>query len=312
MKKLSVVISAFNEEKRLKECLDSLQHLDQVLEEIIVIDNTSTDRTKEIARKFTEKVFTVPNNLMLNKNKNFGFSKARTEWILNLDADERVTPELAQEIIKILALTSDTNGYWIPRKNIIFGKWIQNAIWWPDYQLRLFKREKGKFAEKHVHEYLSVEGETQNLTEPMKHLNYSSISQYIQKMDRIYTEDEVKNRISEGKKFNWTDAITLPIKDFLKTFFMQKGYRDGLHGLALSILQAFYTELIVLKMWEQSGFKEVNDRNFLKDVYNVARKLGFEIRYWFLSALIDESKGAVKKSYLRLLRKMTSRKINNT
>lgn len=311
MKKLSVVISAYNEEKKIKDLFDSLKYIDQVLEEVVFIDNASTDKTKEIAHKYTDKVITVPNNLMLNTNKNLGFSKAKTEWILNLDADERITPELGSEIIKVLAGESQINGYWIPRKNIIFGKWIQNSIWWPDYQLRLFRREKGKFSEKHVHEYLSVDGETEKLSEPMLHQNYSSITQYLQKMDKIYTEDEVKNLISTGRSFHWTESISLPIKDFLKTFFMQKGYKDGLHGLALSILQAFYAELIFLKMWEHQGFIEVNDKNFLKDVYKTSRKLGFEIRYWFLSALIDDSKGSVKKSYLRLLRKVTSRKIKN-
>lgn len=312
MKKLSVVISAYNEEAKIKDLFESLKYLDQILEEIIFINNSSLDKTKEIAEKYTDKVFIVPNNLMLNTNKNLGFTKVKTEWILNLDADERVTPELAQEIIKVLSGSDEKiNGYAVPRKNIIFGKWIQNSIWWPDFQLRLFRKEKGKFAEKHVHELLSVDGETKNLTEPMIHENYSSISQYLYKMDKIYTEDEVKNLISMGKTLHWTEAITMPLGDFLKTFFMQKGYRDGLHGLALSILQAFYTELIFLKMWEHNGFKEVNDRNFLIDVYKTSRKLGFEIRYWFLSAMIDESKGRVKKSYLKLLRKMTSRKIKS-
>lgn len=311
MKKLTVVISAFNEQAKIKDCLESLKNLGPLLEEIVFIDNTSVDLTKSIAEKYTSKIFTLPNNLMLNVNKNFGFSKVQTEWILNLDADERVTPELGQEIIKVLSNKTAVNGYWIPRRNIIFGKWIQNSIWWPDYVLRLFKKDKGIFPEKHVHEYISLVGETEKLKEPLMHLNYSSVSQYIQKMDRIYTEDEVKNLIKEGKTFHWTEALTLPVRDFLKTFFLQKGYRDGLHGLTLSILQAFYTELVFLKMWEHQGFKEIENKNFLKDVFMTCKKLGFEIRYWFLSALIDESKGSVKKSYLRLLRKITSQKINS-
>lgn len=311
MKKLTVVISAFNEEARIKECLESLKYLGDHLEEIVFIDNTSVDATKSIAQKYTSKIYTIPNNLMLNVNKNFGFSKVQTEWILNLDADERVTPELGLEIIKAVNSNTTVNGYWIPRKNIIFGKWIQNSIWWPDYVLRLFKKDKGKFPERHVHEYISLIGEAEKLTQPLMHLNYSSVSQYVQKMDRLYTEDEVKNLLRDGKSFHWTEALTLPIRDFLKTFFLQKGYRDGLHGLALSMLQAFYSELIFLKMWEHQGFKEVEDKNFLKDVYATAKKLSFEIRYWFLSALIDESKGSVKKSYLRLLRKITSQKINS-
>ena len=116
---LSVVVSVFNGEKDLDACLRSASFAD----EIIVINNSSLDKTGEIASKYTDKVFTMPNNPMLNVNKNYGFSKANGEWILSLDADEQVTPELAQDIkSEILNPKSEINGYWIPRKNIIFGK----------------------------------------------------------------------------------------------------------------------------------------------------------------------------------------------
>src|SRR5437588_357266 len=126
MKKLtlSVVISAYNEENRITRCLESVDFAD----EIIFIDNSSTDTTVSIAKKYTKHIFTKENNFMLNVNKNFGFTKATGDWILCLDADEKITPELAEEIkSKISVDESIVNGYWIPRKNIIFGKWIQNS-----------------------------------------------------------------------------------------------------------------------------------------------------------------------------------------
>src|SRR5258708_9271721 len=177
---LSIVISAYNEEKKIEDCLKSASFAD----EIILVDNSSSDRTVEIAKKYAPKIFTRPNNPMLNVNKNFGFGKTKSDWVLNLDADERISPELQTEIKKTLKNPS-AEGYWLPRKNIIFGKWIQSDFWWPDYQLRLFKKNKGKFPEKHVHEYLKVEGETQKLQHPLVHENYSSIDQFIYKMLNI-------------------------------------------------------------------------------------------------------------------------------
>src|SRR3989344_5565695 len=161
---LSGIVSVFNGENEIEDCLKSLSFAD----EIIVVNNSSTDKTEDIARKYTNKIFIRPNNPMLNVNKNFGFTKAKGEWILNLDADERVSPELQKEIKSEILnprlpkpgtggqAKPETNGYWIPRKNIIFGKWIEHTGWYPDHQLRLFKNGKGKFEERHVHEMIKV------------------------------------------------------------------------------------------------------------------------------------------------------------
>src|SRR5260221_13101582 len=179
--KLSIVISVYNNEKLLELTLESVK---DIADEIIIVDNTSSDNTVSIAKKYTKHVFIRPNNPMLNVNKNFGFTKATGDWILNLDSDERITSELAKEIKEKIENT-DIVGYWIPRKNIIFGKWIQNSIWWPDYQLRLFKTGKGKFAKNTVHEPLHVEGETAKLTHPLEHINYVSVTQYVERMNTI-------------------------------------------------------------------------------------------------------------------------------
>lgn len=303
---LSVVISAYNEENKIEGCLKSVQFAD----EILFVNSSSTDNTVSIAKKYTQNIFTRPNNLMLNINKNYGISKAKGEWILILDADERVTPELKQEIeLRIMNYEAEINGYWIPRKNILFGKWIQNAIWWPDYQLRLFIRGKGEFPEKHVHEYLEVEGETEKLHNPLVHENYSTVSQFLYKMDKIYTESEVQKILNEGRKITWADAIRFPVDDFLKTFFSQKGYKDGLHGLVLSLLQAFYAEVVFAKVWEKQGFTEMNSKNFLHEVYEQARKVGKEFMYWFLSSSIEEERNSIKKLSLRLLRRKIKAKL---
>lgn len=298
MAKLSVVISAFNEEKKIQDCLESVKWAD----EIVFVDNSSTDKTAEIAKKYTGKIFTRPNNPMLNVNKNFGFTKATGEWILSLDADERITPELTKEIKELIAHNSSlVNGYWIPRKNIIFGKWIQSDMWWPDYQLRLFRRGKGKFPGIHVHEMVTVEEETEKLQESLLHYNYETVSQFLYKMDKIYTENEVKHILKGGKSLDWFDAIRMPANDFLKTFFAQKGYKDGLHGLVLSILQAMYMEVVFAKVWERQGFKEHEiDLHSLKEE---GRKMRREMQYWFLTARMEETKDLLEKMFLRIQRK---------
>lgn len=294
--KLSVVISAFNEEKKIEDCLKSVYFA----QEIILIDNSSSDKTSEIAKKYNAKVFVRENNFMLNINKNFGFSKANGDWILNLDADERISPQLQKEILKAVK-NPEINGYWIPRKNIIFGKWIEGGLWWPDYQLRLFRRGKGKFPEKHVHEYLKVEGETEKLNSPLIHQNYTSIDQYLYKMLNIYVPSEIKNR--DGIKIQWVDSLRYPVEDFLKTFFLQKGYKDGLHGLVLSLLQAFYMEIVFVKLWEKQGFKKKNPKNFLIQIEKEFKRIGKEFRYWLLTSKISETGNPLKKIFYRTLRK---------
>lgn len=301
MPTLSVVISVYNEEKRLSKTLASVSFAD----EIIVVDNSSIDRTPLIAKEYTKRIYTRPNYAMLNINKNFGFTKASGDWILCLDADETVTPELAKEIKSAISNKQlAISGYWIPRKNIIFGKWIRHSIWWPDYQLRLFKNGKGKFPEQHVHEMLALEGTSDKLTHSMVHDNYSSISQFIRKMDTIYTENEVENRIKKGEKIVWIDAIAYPIRDFLKTFLAQEGYKDGLHGLVLSILQAFYMFIVFAKIWERQGFFDYNDEDFLAKIYKQFLHQRREFKYWYYTVKINRAKKIGDKILYKLLRKL--------
>ena len=300
MSTLSVVVSAFNEEKRIGECLSSVSWAD----ELIVVDNESTDATKKIAEKNGAHVISRPNLQMLNKNKNVGFLEAKSDWILNLDADEVVSPELAEDIKKITSEESSLDGYWIPRKNIIFGKWIRHGLWWPDKQLRLFRRGKGKFPCVHVHEYLTVEGKVGELTEPFVHYNYQTISQFLHKLDTIYTENEVSNNIKAGYKLSWRDALGFPISDFVKIYFAQEGYKDGLHGLVLAILQAFYAFIIFAKCWEQVGFTEQEVP--LKAVTTELAKKQKDIQYWSFSALLTHERNPLKRLLLRLSRKYVS------
>jgi len=299
---LSVVISAHNEEKNIKECLESVGNL---ADEIIVIDNSSTDRTGEIAKKLGAKVITQENDYKkIDLQKNFGFDHASGDWIFSLDADERITPKLSDEIKKTILLTNDISGYFVPRKNIIFGRWIRHSIWWPDYQLRLFKKGKGRFPKVSVHQPIDVKGETRHLSEPLIHNNYNSISQFVFKMNTIYTEIESEEMVKSGHKVSASDSIKMPVSDFLKTYFLQKGYKDGLHGFVLSVLQSFYMFLVFAKTWERQGFFEKKQEDMIKIFNDETEKYHKEFRYWMFTALFKEAKNPIKKITYYLGRKL--------
>ena len=298
MKTLSVVISALNEEKKIGRTLSSVRFAD----EIIVVDNGSTDETSKIARSFGAKVFKRKNNKMLNVNKNYGFLKAHSDWILCLDADEEIPLDLKNEIQLVLSAEEDVSGFWITRKNIIFGKWIQHGLWWPDKQLRLFKRTSGSYPCQHVHEYIRIEGNTSDLKSAYIHYNYESISQFIRKMDTLYSENEVENLLRASYQFSWFDAIRFPVSDFIKIYFAQEGYKDGLHGLVLSLLQGMYSLVVFTKLWEKKGFYEVDipvdqiDRELKRDAK--------EIQFWLLTAKIRETKNRMVKTYYQIKKKL--------
>lgn len=282
---LSVVFSVHNEKKLIEDALKSVKNL---ADEIIVVDNESTDNTVKICKKYTKNIFEHKNNpLILNESKNYGFSKASGNWILSLDADERVSPELANEISQAINNSPLTvSGYWFPRKNIVFGKWIQHGIWYPDKQLRLFKKNHGKFPEKHNHEYLQVDGETCDLKEHLIHENYQTITQFVNKLNNAYTDNEAKNFLESGKKIYWYDAIRMPTSDFILNFFRRQSYKDGLHGLVLSLLQAFYSLIVFAKIWEKQGFWEYDNRNFTSDVKKELSSKSQEFSWWYTKEII--------------------------
>lgn len=301
MAKLSVVISAFNEEKKIEKALESASFAD----EIILVDNESSDKTVEKAKKYTSKIFSRPNNPMLNINKNFGFTKAEGDWILCLDSDEIISEELAKEIKETIKRKTEANGYWIPRKNIIFGKWIEHTGWYPDYQLRLFKKGRGRFPEKHVHEMIEVDGSADyHLKENLVHYNYENISQFLKKLTFIYGPNEAEQALKNGYKFDWKDAIRMPSKEFLTRFFAREGYKDGLHGLVLSLLMSFYHFIVFVYIWEKNGFKEEKDIH-LESVEKELKRVNKELMFWFLSEKIKSTKSYRKVLRLKILRKFS-------
>jgi glycosyltransferase involved in cell wall biosynthesis len=301
MSKISAVISAFNEEKNIKRCLESLSFAD----EIIVVNNSSSDKTAEIAKKYTSKVFTQKNNpAEIDLQKNFGFAKATNEWILSIDADEEVSKELAEEIKAVIKKKNEIDGYWIPRQNIIFGKFIQHTGWYPDPQLRLFKKGKGKYVKAHVHEALKLDGESAYLKEFIIHHHYETIAQFIRRTVDIYAPNEAQDYLDKGYQFSYFDAVRFPLNEFISRFFARKGYKDGFHGLMLSLLMAFYHFLIFAFLWEKQGFKEYDKEDFLKDTENEFKKSGREILYWISKEKLESIKNPIQRHLQRVSNKL--------
>ncbi len=301
--KLSVVIMAFNEEKKIKECLDSIKELAW---EIIVVDNMSSDKTVAIAKKYTKKIYKQENKpQIIDLQKNFGFSKARGDWILSLDADERVTQSLAYQINAAIENNDpDIAAYKIPRKNIIFGKWIQHTGWYPDFQLRLFRKGKAKYTEKHVHEDMDVDGNIDQLTEPLIHQNYETIKQFLNKMI-AYAENEADAKVRNGYNYEWTDAISMPFNEFISRFFAREGYKDGFHGLVLSIFMSMYYLVQFGFIWEKEKFVEAGTTNLLSDTEVVLKKTHHDMVYWFTNEKLKKTKSLTNKILLRVQRKLS-------
>jgi len=298
--KLSVILATYNEEKNIKACLESVRGL---ADEIVIVDGQSTDKTVAIAKKYTQKIFFRKNPLMFHKNKQLAIEKATGEWILYLDADERVNPKLKKEILEVIGATprESRSGYWIPRKNIIFGKWIRHTGWWPDKQLRLFRNGFAKLPCQSVHEQPKLKGETGELTNPLIHYNYQTVSQFVSRLN-YYTENDKNVFLKNKKQLHWTDAIRWPTAEFLKRFFQQEGYKDGLHGLVLSFLQAFSRLVTFAKIWEAQDFA-ASEINFSK-LRQVAKQEAKEWRYWFLTSKIDQTDNYLKKIIHKLKRRL--------
>lgn len=275
--KISVVINTLNEEKNIERVMNSVSWAD----EILVCDMQSDDDTAIIAKKLGAKVIFHKRMGYVEPARNFAISKTSYNWVLVVDADEEIPDPLAKKLEQIVSEDGVITHVEIPRKNIIFNKWIKNSLWWPDYNTRFFKKASVKWSDKiHIPPKTEGQGLTLSVDErhAIIHYNYATVSQFIDRMNR-YTTIQAKNLISDGYKFEWIDLITKPLGEFLSRFFANRGFEDGLHGLALSLLQAFSHLVMYLKTWEQQGFVEKDLK--LSEVDENAKLAGKELTYWF-------------------------------
>jgi (heptosyl)LPS beta-1,4-glucosyltransferase len=244
MSRLTVTVIAWNEEERLRACLESVAWAD----EIVVVDAESTDKTVQIAREFTDKV-SVRVWPGFATQKNFAIEQASGEWILSLDADERVTPELRERIRAILAADGPADGYAIPRRNIFWGAWVRHGGLYPDYQLRLFRRAAGRFVDSAVHESVVVEGHVERLAEPLLHHSYRGLDDFVARSNR-YSALAARDVVARGGRAGVLDLALRPLGRFLSMYVARGGFLDGWRGFVLAVLYANYVFLRVAKTWE--------------------------------------------------------------
>lgn len=244
MSTLSVTIITHNEEANIIPCLESASWAD----EIVVLDSGSTDRTVELARRYTDRVFSVP-WIGFGKNKNQAVEEAGMEWIFVLDADERITPALRQEIQAILQAEGPADGYRVPRRNHFCGRYIHHLGWYPDYSIRLFRKAKGRFNEREVHESVEISGQVGTLKQPMLHYTYTSISDFVLRTDH-YSTLAAQELLKQGKRPIFGELVWRPFLTFLKLYVLQKGFLEGRDGYTLAFLYSTYNFLKYYKFRE--------------------------------------------------------------
>ncbi|MCL4458612.1 MAG: glycosyltransferase family 2 protein [Chloroflexi bacterium] len=266
MGKVSALVITKNEERHIGPCLESLVWAD----EIVVLDAFSTDQTVEIARRYTIRVL-QRHFVSFPEQRNAAMSLAAHQWVLFVDADERITPELASEIRMVLddedgagitagqcaEITTGQGeriaGYWIPRENIIWGKWIRYGGWYPDYQLRLLRRGWAKYDEsREVHELVQLTGGAGRLSNRLIHYNYEYLAQFLCKQD-LYAQYEARTMFRRGIKPRWRSFVLQPLREFKRHYIDLRGYLDGFHGLLLAVLLAYYnlvTYFRLQRMWQ--------------------------------------------------------------
>ncbi|MEK7565914.1 MAG: glycosyltransferase family 2 protein [Patescibacteria group bacterium] len=246
--KLSVTLAAYNEEKNIGRCLEAVR---QLADEIIIVDGESTDKTVSIAKKYGAKIFSVPNDpINFHKQKKLANNKASGDWILQLDADEVVTPELLIEIKKKIASNPVENGFWIPRANFFLGRFLKKGGAYPDYTLRLYRRGRGDLAAESVHEQAVVEGKVGYLKNDLLHFNNPTFSRYIVRLNQ-YTDSQAL-KISGGIFENlFRNPLFDKNQGFFSIYFRHLGFLDGFPGFIWALFSALHFPIAYFKKIEK-------------------------------------------------------------
>jgi glycosyltransferase involved in cell wall biosynthesis len=247
MPTISVIVITKNEERNIRECLETVRWAN----EIVVADDGSEDKTIEIAKEFTDKTY-MHAWLGYGAAKNFALSHCTSEWVLSLDADERVTPELQAEIISaITSAAPDIVAFNMPRRANFLGRWINHCGWYPGRITRVFRRNAGLFSEEKVHERLKVNGLTYSLKSDLLHYTDPDLVHYFEKFNN-YTSLAAAELKEKGKKFNLLNLVVNPLWVFVRMYVLRLGFLDGIPGLILCILSANYVFTKYAKLWECS------------------------------------------------------------
>ena len=232
--KISVVIITYNEADRLEAALKSVR---EVADEIVIVDRHSTDNTAKIAKKFTDR-FYYRDWTNYADQKNFANSKAGMPWILSLDADERMSPSLRQEILELKKEDPSVSAFSMPRQASYLGRWIRHSGWYPDRKIRLFQKDKAHWEGAYVHESLEVEGEVKKLQGVLQHFTYRNISDHVRRLD-TYAGLGAQKLYAEQKRCRWYHLLLLPFFGFLRAYVWKCGFLDGMAGFVIAIMQGY-------------------------------------------------------------------------
>jgi len=240
---ISAITIAFNEEINISDCLESVNWC----EEIILVDAYSTDQTVKIAKDHSCKIYKHKWQGFAEQ-KAYALSKASHEWVISLDADERISHELKDEINSKLNPNNKFDGFYIPRKSYFLGKWMKHSGWYPGYQLRLFRKSKTQVSEKRVHEGFLVDGEVGYLADSIIHYTHPTITDSLEKMNS-YSSLEAEDR-ENSKTVHWYDLLLHPFAAFSRKYVAQKGILDGMSGFILAVITAQLKMALYIKLWE--------------------------------------------------------------
>ncbi len=241
------LVIAYNNEPDLRACLESLRWVN----ELVVVDSHSTDATEKIAREFTDKVYQHDFH-GFGRLRNEALAHVSNEWVFSLDTDERVTPELRDEIRRLLEEGPAADAYFVPRRNWFLGRWIRHCGWYPDYrQPQLFRKSRMRYREELVHEGFELDGRVGHLKEHVLQLPFRDLDHFLAKMDR-YSELMAKRMVEQRRRFSPHQLVTHPVFTFVKMYLGRAGFLDGMPGLILSGIYAYYTFIKYAKLWELS------------------------------------------------------------
>lgn len=285
---ISALIHTKNSEKTIAQALNSVKWAD----EIVIVDMHSGDETVAICKRYTDKIFLFEDVGYVEPARNFGIEKTSSDWILILDADEEIPASLIEKLRRLTE--SDIDAWELPRKNLLFGHWIQHAGWWPDYNVRFFRKGHVDWP-KEIHSRPELSGQCDQL--PAKeanaiiHRNYPTVTEFINRMNKYTSITVGENRKVDGS------ALTAFWHEFQSRFMAQEGYKDGQAGLYASLLQSFYEAVVKIKQWELAKDNTAVD---------VSQELGWiqsQIAYWRADYNVKHSTG-MKRWYWQIRRKL--------
>lgn len=264
MATIAVSMIGHNEAELLPQALGNLAWVDQ----LIYVDCESGDNSLEVARRYTEAVYSRPNTTQLNVNKSYGFEQATTEWVFYLDPDEMIPAALAEEIRAVIASDPIENAFRLPRRNHFFGRWLRHGGQYPDPQLRLFRRGKARFPCRHVHESLEVDGKIGRLREPMDHYTVPSVPAALAKMD-FYSTFNAQQMARAGQVPTFSLALRFmlwkPGSRFLRRFLFKGGFLDGWPGFIAVAISSLDFQFRFIKLWHWAQREEPQARSAVRE-----------------------------------------------